>query len=74
MGAVREAARLVAAQLDLPQDWLNDAAKGFASEKGTFEPLDKDFWQIAMQRRVPIAQSGVDCFECILAPAERLAP
>ena len=39
VGAVRQVARLVADELDLPQDWLNDAAKGFASEKGTFEPL-----------------------------------
>src|SRR4051794_6684139 len=34
--AVREAARFVAEDLDLPTDWLNDAVKGFASDRGRF--------------------------------------
>ena len=34
---VRAAARDVAEELDLPEDWLNDAAKGFVPEAATFQ-------------------------------------
>ncbi|MBS1874202.1 MAG: DUF5615 family PIN-like protein [Acidobacteria bacterium] len=36
--------------------------------------LDKDFWQIAVQRRSPLAQSGVVLFRAHPATPERLAP
>ena len=35
---VREAAHRVAAKAGVPDDWLNDAVKGFLSPRGAFEP------------------------------------
>jgi predicted nuclease of predicted toxin-antitoxin system len=36
--------------------------------------LDKDLWQIAIQRRVPLVQSGVILFKVHAANTERLTP
>jgi predicted nuclease of predicted toxin-antitoxin system len=36
--------------------------------------LDKDFWQISLQRRSPLAQAGVVLFRVHPATPERLAP
>jgi len=38
---VRNAARAVAAVEDLPDDWLNDAVKGYFSENGRFEVFEE---------------------------------
>jgi hypothetical protein len=38
---VREAARAVARELDLPEDWLNDAAKGFVPASAVYETWQK---------------------------------
>lgn len=35
---IREAARVVAQDHGLPQDWLNDGVKAFLSQKGEFHP------------------------------------
>lgn len=35
---VNDAVKTIAAKHELPNDWLNDAAKGFFSEQGEFEP------------------------------------
>ena len=51
---VREAARWVAGELDLPVDWLNDAVKGFASERPRFQKLGGlDFPNLRIQTPVP---------------------
>jgi hypothetical protein len=38
---MRAAAQAVAAREDLPGDWLNDAVKGFFSERGSFEVFEE---------------------------------
>jgi hypothetical protein len=54
-GVIREEARAVAEELDLPVDWLNDAAKGFVSPNAYFQRLrDIDFPYLRVQ--VPTAE------------------
>src|ERR1019366_6634287 len=36
--------------------------------------LDKDFWQIALQRRIPLERSGVALFRVHPATSENLGP
>jgi predicted nuclease of predicted toxin-antitoxin system len=44
------------------------------SEARIVVTLDKDFWQIAMQRRSPLEGSGVVLFRIHPATSEKLAP
>jgi predicted nuclease of predicted toxin-antitoxin system len=44
------------------------------SEARIVVTLDKDFWQIAVQRRTPLEHSGVALFRVHPATPERLAP
>jgi len=41
---IREAAKLVAQELALEEDWLNDAAKGFLSPQGEFVEAPLPAW------------------------------
>ncbi|MEO5818349.1 MAG: hypothetical protein ABIT20_23970 [Gemmatimonadaceae bacterium] len=36
---VREASARVAATVDVPENWLNDAVKGYLSQRGDFDPF-----------------------------------
>jgi hypothetical protein len=50
-GVVRQAAGRIAAQAGVPDDWLNDAVKGFLSPRGDFDPyLDLDHVKIFVAR------------------------
>jgi predicted nuclease of predicted toxin-antitoxin system len=44
------------------------------SEARLVVTLDKDFWQIAIQRRIPLEQSGVVLFRVHPATPENLKP
>ena len=51
---VRKAAAIVAENLSLPTDWLNDAAKGFMSPSGDFTPLETiDLAHLRVQAPTP---------------------
>lgn len=50
-GEVREAAARIAARQGIPAEWLNDAVKGYLSERGDFRP-----WLELANLRVMVAQ------------------
>ena len=55
--------------------WKDAALLDFAeSEARIILTLDKDFWQIAVQRRVPLQQSGVVLFRVHPATPGNLEP
>ncbi len=50
-GEVRQAASRVAARADVPDDWLNDAVKGYLSPRGDFDPyLELDHLKVFAAR------------------------
>lgn len=49
---IRQAAGRVAAEAGVPDDWLNDAVKGFLSSQGDFDPyLDLDHLRFSWRGR-----------------------
>src|SRR6266496_5455462 len=55
--------------------WKDAVLLGLAeSDARIVLTLDKDFWQIAVQRRSPLEQSGVVLFRVHPATPEKLAP
>jgi len=49
--AIRQAAGRVAARAGVPDDWLNDAVKGYLSPRGDFDPyLDLDHLKVFVAR------------------------
>jgi|ERR1700678_2358399 predicted nuclease of predicted toxin-antitoxin system len=55
--------------------WKDAALLDFAeSEARTILTLDKDFWHIAIQRRVPLRHSGVVLFRVHPATSENIEP
>ncbi|MEP7012904.1 MAG: hypothetical protein ABJC13_21490 [Acidobacteriota bacterium] len=52
-GAVRQAASRVAARAGVPDNWLNDAVKGYLSPRGDFDPyLELDHLKVFAARPV----------------------
>ena len=50
-GVIRQAAGRVAARAGVPDDWLNDAVKGYLSPQGDFDPyLDLDHLRVFVAR------------------------
>jgi predicted nuclease of predicted toxin-antitoxin system len=55
--------------------WKDTALLDFAeTETRVVLTLDKDFWQIAVQRRPPLEQSGIVLFRVHPATSENLQP
>jgi predicted nuclease of predicted toxin-antitoxin system len=55
--------------------WTDTALLDFAeSEKRILLTLDKDFWQIAVQRRIPLEHSGVILFRVHPAIDKNIEP
>ncbi len=62
------------ARTDCP-GWKDTVLLDFAeSEARLMLTLDRDFWQIAVQRRIPLEQSGVVLFRVHPATPENLQP
>jgi hypothetical protein len=57
---VREAARRVALARDVPEDWLNDAAKRYLSDRGDFAPF-LEFSQLRVFTATPEYLLAMKC-------------
>ncbi len=68
--AIRRHARAVAADAGVPEAWLNDAVKGYLSERGEFEPwLELDHLKVYVP--VPAYVLAMKCLAFRLGPEFR---
>lgn len=68
--AVRQAARRVAAREDVPESWLNDAVKGFLSERGEYRPF-LELPNLRVQTAVPEYLLAMKCLAFRIGPEFR---
>lgn len=65
--SLRESIVALAAEEDLPDDWVNDAVKGFLSEKGVFSPY-RDFGSLKIFTPHPEYLFAMKCLAMRIGP------
>lgn len=64
---IRQAAARVARREDIPEDWLNDAAKGFLSERGEYQTF-LDLPNLRVMVAVPAYLLAMKCLSFRIGP------